>query len=249
MTDHGSVLLIDIGNSLIKWGWGRQGRIEPGEPFATRASVEAFPRLWANAPPPAQVVVSNVAGAIIAAGLKAYTEQHWGLAPHFVSACAQACGVNNGYTSPEKLGVDRWVALIGARHADPGPCCVADCGTAITFDVMDAEGTHLGGLIAPGLALMRDALARGTHGLTLAESGCQSRLARDTAAAIASGTRLAAAGLIEHGFEETTRRLGNQPHLLLTGGDAPGIGAELNIPYEFRPNLVLEGLLVISAGL
>ena len=248
MTRHNTVLLIDIGNSRVKWAWAKQGRIEPGQAFATRASQEEFPRHWADAPPPAQVLVSNVAGAAVEAELKAYTEQHWHLAPQLVRSTALACGVRNGYTCPEKLGVDRWVALIGAHHAAPGPCCVADCGTAITFDAIDADGIHQGGLIAPGLTMMREALARGTQGLPLVDSNSQSRLGLDTAAAIAAGTRLAAAGLIELGLNETAQRLGSQPRLLLTGGDAPRVATELRIPYELRPDLVLEGLRVIATG-
>jgi type III pantothenate kinase len=249
MADQGAALLIDIGNSRIKWAWARQGRIEPGEPFATRVGGEEFPRRFGAFPPPAQIAVANVAGAAIGDVLKAFAERQWGLAPQFAYSQARACGVVNGYDKPEKLGVDRWVGLIGARHATLGPCCVADCGTAITFDALDADGKHLGGLIAPGLSLMRTALAGGTHGLGLAEDAGQSRLARDTAAAIAAGTRQAAAGLIEHAVRETARRLGGEPRLLLTGGDAPAVGAGLvGLPYELKPELVLEGLLAIAQG-
>jgi type III pantothenate kinase len=246
MAESVAVLLIDIGNSRVKWGWGRAGRIEPGESFATLAASQGFNHYWDNAPPPAQVVVSNVAGAEIGTAVQAYTVKRWGLAPRLVSSSAQSCGVGNGYAFPEKLGVDRWLALIGARHLDHGPCCIADCGTALTFDALDGAGVHLGGLIAPGLGLMRAALARGTHGLALVEADGRSGLARDTAAAIVAGTRLAAAGLVERAYRESALRLGCQPRLLLTGGDAPSLGEELTMPFEFRPHLVLEGLFVIA---
>jgi type III pantothenate kinase len=246
MAESGAVLLIDIGNSRVKWGWGKQGGIEPGDSFATLAALQGFNHHWDDAPPPGRVVVANVAGADICLALQTFSVQRWGLAPRFVCSSAQACGVSNGYTFPEKLGVDRWLALIGARHLGHGPCCIADCGTALTFDALDGAGVHLGGLIAPGLGLMRGALARGTHGLALVESNCQSGLARDTAAAIVAGTRLAAAGLVERAYRETARRLGCQPRLLLTGGDAPSLGEELTLAFELRPHLVLEGLFVIA---
>jgi len=248
MPERGAALLIDIGNSRVKWGWASQGRITPGEPFPTQASLDEFPRRWRDALAPAQVVVANVAGNGIGDRLKAFTKQRWGLAPRFVYSQAQAFGIINGYTNPEKLGVDRWLALIGARHAGPGPVCVADCGTALTVDALDAEGLHLGGLIAPGLALMRAALARGTHALPLADSDAEGGLAHDTAAAIESGTRQAAAGLVERAFRETARRLGAAPRLLLTGGDAPAVGADLEIPYDIKPELVLEGLYMVAQG-
>lgn len=244
----GATLLIDIGNSRVKWGWGRQGRVEAGEPFATQAGRAAFVRHWGKTPPPAHIVACNVAGADIAAELQAWAGQAWGLEPRFVRSEARGHGVSNGYEIPEKLGVDRWVALIGARRACPGPVCVADCGTAITVDAMDENGIHLGGVIAPGLALMRRALARGTSGLPEAQASRRQGLACDTATAIASGTLQAAAGLVERVFRETAHRLGHPPKLLLTGGDASELAGELGLPCEPRPGLVLEGLLVIAGN-
>lgn len=248
MTEAGGLLLVDIGNSRVKWGWAGAGRIEPGEPFATPAAAPVFPDAWMDAPPPGQIVVANVAGEGVAAALRAWSEGRWRLSPRFVRAEAEGFGVANGYETPGKLGVDRWVALVGARRACAGPVCVADCGTAVTFDALDGAGRHLGGLIAPGLALMRGSLARGTRGLVLAGGEAQDGLARDTAAAIAAGTRQAAAGLVEHAFRAAARELGVAPSLLLTGGDAPDVAAALAVPCEVRPNLVLEGLLAIALG-
>lgn len=246
MAEAGGVLLIDIGNSRVKWGWARGGRIEVGEPFATQDVPVAFPASWNQMPPPEQVLVASVAAPGVAAELQAWTEWRWHLAPRFVRPQAEGSGVASGYDEPEKLGVDRWVALVGARHACAGPVCVADCGTAITFDALDAEGRHLGGLIAPGLALMRDSLARGTSGLLLAGGKAQHDLARDTVSAIASGTALAAAGLVERALRQATRQVGGEPRLLLTGGDAPSIANVLEVPSELRPALVLEGLFAIA---
>jgi type III pantothenate kinase len=101
-------------------------------------------------------------------------------------------------------------------------------------------------LIAPGLSLMRESLARGTHGLNLAGGGSAGSFAQDTVAAIIGGTLQATAGLLERSFHTAERRLSEKPRLLLTGGDAPIIAAELNIPHQLRPDLVLEGLLAIA---
>jgi type III pantothenate kinase len=241
-------LLIDIGNSRVKWGMGRQGRIEPGKPFATMdiLSDKTLSSIWGDAPRPAQILVANVAGADIAHRLNAWTERCLGLHACFVSPEPKGFGVANAYHKPEKLGVDRWVALIGARHSVGGPVCVADCGTAITVDALDAEGIHLGGVIAPGLAMMRRSLVSGTRELPLADGDFHGSLARETISAIASGTRQALAGLIERCFRQTAVGLGVEPRLLLTGGDALAIAPLLTLPVELRPRLVLEGLLVIS---
>jgi type III pantothenate kinase len=126
------------------------------------------------------------------------------------------------------------------------PACIADCGTAITVDLLDAEGRHLGGLIAPGLTLMMQALTQRAQGLQMANGSYQGLLARNTAAAMLSGARHAGVGLIERTLRETGRLLGCEPHLVLTGGDAETVAAELSVPYALAPGLVLQGLLIIT---
>lgn len=243
-----TTLLVDIGNGRAKWGLEKQNRVEPGPAFATQQilSRETLSSLWAYLPTPTSIMVSNVAGPDIAHGLKAWAEKHWGLPPIFVRSEAQGFGVCNAYLNPEKLGVDRWVALIAAHHGCSGPVCIADGGTAITVDALDAEGMHLGGVIAPGLALMRRSLEGGTCDLPLAQSESHERLARETHAGIASGTLQAAAGLIERCYRETANRVNSQPRLILTGGDAEVLASVLDIPCSVRPDLVLEGLLIIA---
>jgi type III pantothenate kinase len=282
-----TLLLVDIGNSRVKWGIasnapdfgstqsaiagvsdrlsGQQSepvldrvdshlsavdfcQIKIGEPFPTQtiSSDKILSSMWGEIPSPLQVMVSNVAGLDIANQLKAWVQQRWGLVPQFACSMVKGYGVNNAYRYPEKLGVDRWVALIAAHHACPGPVCVVDCGTAITVDALDAEGNHLGGVIAPGLMVMRQSLAGGTHALPNAEDNFHHTLAIETKAAIASGTLQAVAGLIERCIREITSRLGSKPRLWVTGGDAPAIAPLLEIPFELKPELVLEGLLVIA---
>ncbi len=245
-----TILLVDIGNSRVKWGIAKcnDNRIQIGGPFATHtiSSHEALSSLWGAISSPARIMVSNVAGLVIASELTTWTQLHWGLAPQFVYSTPKEYGVINAYIHPEKLGVDRWVALIAAHHAYHGSVCVADCGTAITVDALDAEGKHLGGVIAPGLMVMRRSLAGGTHALPVADGDYQYALANETKAAIASGTLQAAVGLIDRCVRETTSQLGSKPRLLLTGGDALTIAPLLESPVELRPNLILEGLLVIA---
>ncbi len=241
-------LLIDIGNTRVKWGLGQLGVVSPGQPFATPKLNQNDPPAdcWQDMPSPSQVIVANVAGAGIAASLTHLTERRWNVTPWLVCAEAESFGVRNAYRHPEKLGVDRWVALIAARQTRLGPVCVADCGSAVTVDVLDAEGAHLGGVIAPGLAMMRRSLVAGTSALPFAEGGFPDRFARETTAAIASGTCQAIAGLIERCYRQTASRLGTEPRLLLTGGDALAIASCLELPIEIKPELVLEGLLVIA---
>src|SRR4030095_11376478 len=91
--------------------------------------------------------------------------------PRWVVSSAFAAGVTNGYDHPNRLGTDRWGALIGGRP--PGlavggerrPALVVRVATAVTVDALDAGGKFLGGLILPGFGLMLRALEMGTAGL------------------------------------------------------------------------------------
>jgi type III pantothenate kinase len=153
-------------------------------------------------------------------------------------------GVRNAYRQPEKLGVDRWLALVAARQ-DLQPVCVVDCGTAITLDLLDGEGQHLGGLICPGLTLMKQALSDGTQALAFDGREFALKPADFTEAAIDSGTLFAAIGLVE-------AVLARQPEgfkIILTGGDALRIAGGLKLRHQVDDALVLRGLALILKGL
>src|SRR5690606_2659551 len=105
------------------------------------------------------------------AALSASTMEAWSVPIEAVSARPEGFGVINAYAAPERLGADRWLALIAARRIEPGAVCVVDCGTAITIDVMHADGVHLGGLIMPGLGFTRRMLVEAAHGISIESAG------------------------------------------------------------------------------
>ena len=161
-----------------------------------------------------------------------------------VKSQAHAFGVYNAYQQPEKLGVDRWLALVAVRNHYQLPACIVDCGTAITVDLIDADGKHQGGLISPGLTLMKKSLAEGTEALQFHETNYVFGPANFTEAAIYSGTLSAAVGLIEHVLTKQS----NAMQLILTGGDAEIIAAQLEIKPIVDPDLVLRGLAIVLEG-
>jgi type III pantothenate kinase len=241
-------VLVDIGNSRVKWGRAEGAALLPGAAFPTDTAAlgTRLDPLWGGLEPPDAVYVSNVAGAEIAAELSAWVDSAWGVPVRFAKAEAAACGVVNGYEQPSQLGVDRWVGLIALKRYYALPTCLVDCGTALTLDVLDAEGVHLGGLIAPGPALMKRALLRGTRGIAHLEGEGGAGLGRNTAAGVAGGVLHAAAGLVEKALRETAERLGRVPSLVLTGGDGEALGRCLAVPYRFDADLILKGLLTLA---
>jgi type III pantothenate kinase len=237
------IVAIDAGNSRIKWGvhdgngWLNSGALPTSE-VASLAEVAAQ---W---PASAHGVVCNVAGATVANCIsRLFASRHAELS--FLQASAAACGVRSCYENPQQLGADRWAALIGARAAQGGACLVVCAGTATTVDRLDADGVFAGGLILPGLDLMRAALARNTAQLPLAE-GVFCAQPRNTMDAIVSGCLQAQLGAVERMFQEIADEA--DARCLLTGGSARRLAAHLKIPFQLMDNLILDGLLRCAAS-
>ncbi|UTA54257.1 type III pantothenate kinase [Lysobacter soli] len=144
------------------------------------------------------------------------------------------------YADPRKLGVDRFLALLGTRTRVRGPALVCGVGTALTIDLIDADGLHLGGRIAPSPTLMREALHARAPQLPEV-GGAYEDFASDTEDALASGCEGAGVALIEHSIAAATSRLGAAPTVLLHGGGSEALARHLPNATEVA-TLVLEGL-------
>ncbi len=168
----------------------------------------------------------------------------WKTPLEFVTARTEQCGVHNGYQQPERLGSDRWAALIAAWNRVHGACLVVNCGTATTVDALSAQGEFLGGLILPGAGLMQHSLATNTAQL-MAEQGTLQDFPRNTADAIHSGMLRATLGAIRHQFGLLQARH-DEVRCLLAGGAAGVIQPHLELPLERVDNLVLKGLQIIG---
>jgi type III pantothenate kinase len=153
--------------------------------------------------------------------------------------------VRIAYADPRKLGVDRFLALLGTHARGEGAALVCGVGTALTVDLIDADGRHLGGRIAPSPTLMREALhARASQ---LPETGgVYVDFAADTEDALASGCDGAALALIERSLDAARQRLGEAPRLLLHGGGGEALRPHL-AGAVLAPALVLDGLAIWAA--
>lgn len=239
-------LLIDMGNTRLKWAVTTAGQIMAGSPLANnRINRDELFRLWKAINRPQRIAVSCVSAHQLFELVQSVAHELWlDVDIIRVKSQAQAFGVMNAYPQPEKLGVDRWLSLVAVWQQYQAPACIADCGTAITVDLIDADGRHQGGLISPGLTLMKESLGLGTEALPFSETKHVFGLADYTEAAIYSGTLMAAIGLIEH-------VLAKQPadmRLILTGGDAELIAGQLDAASIIDPDLVLRGLLCVLEG-
>lgn len=244
-TTNNTTMLLDIGNTNLKWAWLENDH--PGEITSVPHKGKAIEQLaageWDGIATPTQTYISNVAGQDLEQGLKEWITQHWGHKPRFVKSIAQACGVTNAYREPERLGVDRWLTLIALHTRFPGPVCVVDCGTAVTIDVIGLEGRHLGGLILPGLGLMRHALLEHTAIPYNGDVELNGLLATDTESAIAAGGLNAAAALVERVRQSIGKDLGAAMTVVLTGSDAERLQRALLVQSEIATDLVMQGLI------
>jgi type III pantothenate kinase len=237
------ILAIDAGNSRVKWGWhdGRDwsslATVSLIEFAAANHDINPFAATHEN---PARIVISNVAGDGAHQLLINWT-RIFDAEPLWLKGEAERCGVRSRYERPEQLGPDRWAALIAARALHQGPCLVVNAGTATTADVLSAAGEFLGGLILPGVDLMRFVLHEHTGRLPLQE-GRLVRTPRNTVDAIETGCRHAQAGAVER----MVRVAGDGALCLVSGGAGEALVEQLGISCRYVENLVLEGLARIA---
>lgn len=247
-------LAIDIGNTRLKWALYAAPRA--GAALLTQGAVflETIDTLAENEWKPLEEPGSILGCVVAGEGVKRRVEEQleiWDLSPSWVVSAPQACGVLNGYDHPNRLGVDRWAALIGARHrvlaqGRPRPALVVMVGTAVTVDALDTSGRFLGGLILPGFGLMLRALEMGTAGLKT-PTGEVVDFPTNTSDALMSGGADAIAGAVERMHRKLSARCGEAPVLLMTGGAAVKLAPITDLSFETIDTLIFEGLLQLQS--
>jgi type III pantothenate kinase len=247
-----AVLLVDIGNTRIKWA-----RYD-GERLAKRhaalhlrwRAADYMRRVFGAGARPERMLVSSVAGSQVNRALAAAARRA-GVRAQFVRVPRRAGGVRVGYAEPWRLGVDRFVAAVGAHRLFRGVAvCVVGVGTAMTIDLIGADGRHRGGVIIPAPALMVDTLLNETHGIRRrargGAKGGAGLFGRSTRAGVVAGSRYAAAALIDRAVEEARALVARRPLVVLTGGEAPLVRPLVRSACVGVPDLVLRGLAVLA---
>lgn len=248
------ILEIDVGNSRIKWRQLAAGEvvsqgIVPG--------VKEFQELTELALKPNTIRACSVRKGEAYREVKDWLESEYGLLVNSASVKRNWGGVSIQYEDPARLGVDRWLAMLAAYSSVGGACIVVDAGTALTIDVLAANGDHQGGYILPGLALMRASLEQNTAIRLAADSRPSSLvLGHSTDQAVWNGGLAAAVALIEKIALAASAH--KAVHLLFSGGDAAVLAANtnverlsdsklsdsMNVSFEVAPDLVLDGLCI-----
>jgi len=242
-------LLMDVGSTRIKWGVSEGGETRrTGHISQERIRDGGLQVLTTRIPRRIdEVFVSNVAGATLATRLSGVVGAHCHQDIRFARSSRSGWGVTNSYTQPRRMGVDRWVAMIGAWAEVRTACLVVDAGTATTIDAIDGDGQHLGGQIIPGVATMANALNSATSDIPAVRpapgrgSADLDMFGHNTAAAVREGAHNAVAGAIDRAIR-TLQSNAYEPVVVLTGGDSSRILNALCETPLHRPHLVLQGL-------
>ncbi|USU16649.1 type III pantothenate kinase [Paraburkholderia fungorum] len=263
MTRGAPYLLIDAGNSRIKWALVKPDGTQIAAGALAHGGTDRPD--WSSLPTPGGAWLSNVAGESVAARIAALLDAHWPQLPRTtIRACKQQCGVTNSYTAPDTLGSDRWAGLIGAHAAFPGEnLLIATFGTATTLEALRADGCFVGGLIAPGWTLMMRSLGEHTAQLPTLDANAARGLldadatsgrerhgpffATDTPRSLSAGCTLAQAGLIERMWRDLQDEWQVPVRLVVSGGAVDEVTSALKVPHTRHDSLVLSGLALIAA--
>ena len=245
-------LLVDIGNSRLKWALDDDQILQSGVVVITDSDfIVQLQNQWQQLQPESAVLCS-VADKKMTEKISATIRENWPCPLHQVTVSDNALGVTNAYSNPLQLGADRWAALLAARKLVSGPVCIVDCGTAITVDVMDDQGQHLGGAILPGASLQRQMLKQETAGVDLQKIKSPKLTGlpiTSTTAAVQYGTSYGLAGAIDRLIIEFSAQLGDNMTVLLTGGAAPDIAGLLSTDCRMEKDLVFKGLSLLGKSL
>lgn len=241
----GKYLLLDAGNSKLKWAWLENGRLGTADK-APYWDLSALAESWRQHGGGA---VRIVGAAVCGAAKKAAVAEALGREPEWQASMPEALGIRNHYRHPAEHGADRWFNVLGSRLFSRRACVVVSCGTAVTIDALSADNHYLGGNIMPGFNLMKEAMALHTAHLNR-PVGRPYAFGTTTANALAGGMSDAVCGAVMLMHRRLQQKHPGEPvDIIITGGGAAkvkqGLPADfaLDNPIQIVDNLVLYGLL------
>ncbi len=244
------ILLLDAGNSWFKWAELRDDKLSAlrSKPYDGEDDAQPLMQAWQDLKPK-RILAVSVLSDRFKWTLSQWARSHLDVDIEFVETQQASHGVQIAYADPQRLGVDRFVALVGARHYVHTASVIIDCGTAVTLDAITSQGQHLGGLIFPGVHTMRCSLVAQTAAIRKSDQPKDLPLfAKDTDEGVSSGTLRAVAAAIDQIGVSMAAGLDGPVTRILCGGDARQLMPWLTQAYRHDPMLVLKGLALFASG-
>jgi len=244
------ILLIDAGNTRIKWALYENNKITFGGAKDHRCLdlSELYTAMWSQLEKPEKILCSNVAGKKMASSLREWFHMRWDLSVEFIRSGAVNNNLTNAYKAPATLGVDRWLNLLAVGKASQKAFCVIDCGSFVTIDVVASSGQHQGGYITTGMDMMYAALANFTDKRLYVnenESASDLKLGQSTRDCIVNGASRMLVSFMNTVMQDANDTFGEMD-FVITGGNADIFLPFLNHPCHHRPALIFEGLALYA---
>ena len=246
-------LVVDVGNSRVKWALaeGRRLSAHGAAAYSADAFRAALEQAWSTLPRPDAVFVASVVGAEWNEAVGDLAAVLWKSQPVFLQSEATAGALTNAYKDCRRLGIDRWAAMVGALSRYRPPLCVLDVGTAATVDVIDGHSRHRGGYIIPGpraagLWLRETAPGLSETKLNMPTDNHTTEFGLSTPECIANGYAAMLTGFIRQAVEQARSAVGGEIKLIVTGGGAAAAASLLPADYLYDEHLVLRGIACLA---
>lgn len=248
-----TILLIDAGNSRLKWASFSKGQRSPQYAltyggYSPQAGALQHLQTLLSQQSVERIILVHVLGAAFTEALEAFCAQQ-AVGLNVVQSRAGVYGLELAYPNPAQFGADRFVGLLAARkllgaHA----AMLIDCGTAVTIDALQADGKHLGGVILPGLQLLSDALIRRTQATHMSATPFENpKVFNDnTLEGMGSGCLFSLVGAVEGICTRMQEQMTEPAQILLCGGDAELLTHHLRLAHLAYPEALMEGLVYVA---
>ena len=167
-----------------------------------------------------------------------------------IKSSSNLLGVSNGYIQPKKLGDDRWATIVASSLLHEQPLIIVDCGTAISIDVVNAKGIHLGGYILGGFDGYSKSFKNAYHlkNIKIKEGVASQKkyFPKKTEDGITEGYLLMVISAIENTYNQVKKNQNTPPRLLISGGYGKIISKRLSVKNKYEPDLVLKSIGLIG---
>lgn len=242
------ILTVDIGNSRIKWAlWQAEKIIARGvSGYMDGTVADTINELFSAVEKPIRVFAVCVAGKNVSHVLDEWVKQRWQLDVEYLKTEKQFKNIINAYKNPSQHGADRWAGVVAGHLSFPdSSVCVISAGTAITFDLVNKSGQHLGGYILPSYTTMHAGLIADTANVesTASMQYHEQGIPDNTNDAVKQGLhKLLQAGIREL-CQLAQNKMDKSIQIILTGGFAKNILEYPGMPaMHHKPDLVMQGL-------
>jgi type III pantothenate kinase len=237
------ILEVDVGNTRIKWRCLQDGIVQ-----ARGAVPQSELDEWANTIgreySPEMIRIACVGARGVVEELSHWASE-WGCEFLEAQTTKEVAGVRCGYDDPFSMGVDRWLAVVAAYRQFGQACVVVDVGSAVTVDLVNNSGQHLGGYIVPGFSMMRQSLFQGTDKVKVVQiDSTDIGPGISTSEAVSHGGLLMVKAMVEQAAENLSD-MGEPVQIVVTGGDAGRLVTVLSGTISHVPELVMDGLGVV----